>query len=77
MNNNDSGYLYAIVAVGLISLMIGMGYIMGEQVSRRGHIETGKEIGRTEAIIFCNEKPKDCKYEFDYMKYKESRVNQK
>ena len=77
MNDNPGGCLIAIIGTGVVFLMIGMGYIMGEQVSRPGHIETGKEVGRTEAIIFCNETPKDCKYEFDYMKYEESKVNQK
>jgi hypothetical protein len=73
MNNDAEGCFTVIVGVGILFAFVGMGYCLGDTFSKAEH----KAIGRNEGIVFCNEKPKDCKYEYDYMKYLETQRTQK
>ena len=73
MNDGSSGCLAAIIGMGVLFVMVGAGYCLGDTFSRAEHIE----LGRKKGIVFCNEKPKDCKYEFDYMQYLKTQQNQK
>ncbi len=71
MTDDAAGCLSAIVFMGVIFVMVGVGYCLGDAFSRAEH----KAIGRTEGIVFCNEKPKECKYEYDYMQYLKTQQN--
>jgi hypothetical protein len=75
MNNEVeiSGCLGDIIFMGCIFVLVGVSYGLGGTSSKPEHIE----IGRTEGIKFCNEKPKECKYEYDYMQYLKTQQNQK
>ena len=73
MNDDASGCLSFIIFMGCVFVMVGTGYGLGETSSKPEHIK----IGRTEGIKFCNEKPKECKYEYDYMQYLKTQQNQK
>jgi hypothetical protein len=56
------------VIIILVSALFGTGVLMG---SRIGDSEN-YEAGRNQGIIFCTEKPKDCKIEYTYLKLKEN-----
>jgi hypothetical protein len=73
MNDHAASGIMVIMFLGIPAFFLIIGAGMGGTFSEPGHIE----LGRTKGIIFCNEKPKDCKYEYDYMKYLETRRNQK
>lgn len=73
MNDDAAGCLCAIIFMGCAFVLVGVGYGLGDTLSRAEHIK----IGRTEGIKFCNEKPKECKYEYDYMQYLKIQQNQK
>lgn len=70
MNDHAASGIMVIMFLGIPVLILGAG--MGGTFSKPGHIE----LGRTEGIVFCNENPKDCKTEYNYMKYEESKGNQ-
>ena len=58
---------------GVIALIIAFaifagGAIMGSETSETGNITQG----RNEGIIFCSEKPKECKTTYDYLKLQEN-----
>ena len=58
---------------GVIALIIAFaifagGAIMGSETSETGNITQG----RNEGIIFCSEKPKECKTTYDYLKLVEA-----
>jgi hypothetical protein len=59
--------------MGVLFVMVGMGYCLGDTFSRAEH----KAIGRTEGIVFCLENTKACKIEYDYMQYLKTQQNQK
>jgi hypothetical protein len=73
MNDDASGCLGAIIFMGCVFVIIGAGYVLGVTSSKPEHME----FGRTKGIKFCNEKPKECKYEYDYMQYLKTQQNQK
>jgi hypothetical protein len=55
-----------IVAITLIAIFVG-GMIIGSEITEQDNITKG----RSEGIILCSEKPKECKTEYDYLKLKE------
>ena len=65
MNDHTASGIMVIMFLGIPALFLIAGAGIGGTFSRPGHIE----IGRTEGIVFCNEKPKECKIEYDYMQY--------
>jgi hypothetical protein len=71
--NDDSGCLGAIIFMGFVFVIVASGVGMGKTFSKPEHIE----LGRTEGIIFCNEKPKECRLEYDYMQYLKTQQNKK
>jgi hypothetical protein len=67
------GCLSCIFFMGFVFVIVASCVGMGKTFSKPEHIE----LGRTEGIKFCNEKPKECKYEYDYMQYLKTQQNQK
>ena len=67
MTNDETpiGVIIFIVAIALFG--VGM-VMMGSVVSEKGNITQG----RNEGIIFCSEKPKECKISYDYLKLQEN-----
>ena len=67
MNNYEAPYgvIFGFIAIALFT---GVGMSMGSVVSAKGNIIQG----RTEGIIFCSEKPKECAVEYSYIKLKEA-----
>lgn len=61
-DNTPIGVIIFILAIALI----GVGMAMGSAISETGNITQG----RNEGIIFCSEKPKECKIEYTYLKLK-------
>jgi hypothetical protein len=46
----------------------GLGWVISSEISEKGNITQG----RNEGIIFCSEKPKECKTTYDYLKLQEN-----
>lgn len=65
INDGAEGCLSTIIGVGVIIIIIIMSCSMGATFSKAEHMK----IGRNDGIKFCNEYPKECKYEYDYMQY--------
>jgi hypothetical protein len=67
MTNDETpiGVIIFIVAIALFG--VGM-VMMGSVVSEKGNITKGRNQG----IIFCSEKPKECKISYDYLKLQEN-----
>ncbi len=65
MNNDNviGGLLCCALLVG-----ISMSYLIGFGVG----VDDGLEKGKNEGIIFCMEKPKECKTTYDYLKLQEN-----
>lgn len=62
-NDNVIGGLLCALLVG-----ISMSYLIGFGVG----VDDGLEKGKNEGIIFCMEKPKECKTTYDYLKLQEN-----
>ena len=73
MNDHAASGIMVIMFLCIPALFLIAGAGIGGTFSKPGHIE----LGRTEGIVFCNEKPQDCKTEYNYMKYLELQRNQK
>ena len=56
--------IFTVICVSLF----GLGWGLGSELSETGNIIQG----RTEGIIFCSEKPKECAVEYQYIKLKET-----
>ena len=67
MNNYEAPYgvIFGFIAIAVFT---GVGMSMGSEISETGNIIQG----RTEGIIFCTEKPKECAVEYQYIKLKEA-----
>jgi hypothetical protein len=58
------GIIFTVICVSLF----GLGWVISSEI-----LETGNIIqGRNEGIIFCTEKPKECKISYDYLKLQEN-----
>jgi len=55
-----SGDINAIIAILILILSLPATYLLGGDI--------GLTQGRNEAIIYCIEKPKECKIQYDYLK---------
>ena len=63
--NDDNvmrGLLVALLAAIAMSYLIGFGV----------GVDTGLEKGKNEGIVFCMDKPKECKTTYDYLKLQEN-----
>ena len=58
--SNDNG---AVIAILILTLFIPVMYVFG--------IESGKDMGKNEGIVFCMEQPQKCKTTYDYLKLQE------
>jgi hypothetical protein len=56
--------IFTVICVSLF----GLGWVISSEISKTGNITQG----RNEGIIFCSEKPKECKIEYDYLKLQEN-----
>ena len=59
---------FGIIALIVAFAIFAGGAIMGSETSETGNITQG----RNEGIIFCSEKPKECKISYDYLKLQEN-----
>ena len=66
--NDSGGELVVIAFLGVIFMLLGLGYGMGHTFSKEDYIPQGRNQG----IIFCSEKPDQCKVEYTYLKLKEN-----
>lgn len=65
-DNNDTGLGFGICTLAVLSLTASM--LAGATLSGPGNLKTGRDTG----IIFCVEKPAQCRTEYNYLKLKES-----
>jgi hypothetical protein len=56
--------IFTVICVSLF----GLGWVISSEISEKGNITQG----RNEGIIFCSEKPKECKPTYDYLKLQEN-----
>jgi hypothetical protein len=56
--------IFTVICVSLF----GLGWVISSEISEKGNITQG----RNEGIIFCSEKPKECKTTYDYLKLQEN-----
>lgn len=68
MNNYEAPYgvIFGFIAIALFTSGMVTGMVMGSEISETGNITQGRNQG----IIFCTEKPKECKIEYTYLKLK-------
>jgi len=59
--NDDNG---AVILILILMLFIPVMYVFG--------IESGKNMGKNEGIVFCMEKQKECKTTYEYLKLQEN-----
>lgn len=62
MDDDLSTFIAMVLATGGMFIV---GFALGS--------DNSKSITRTDTVIFCSEKPKECKIEYDYLKYQKSR----
>jgi len=67
MNYHDGDFPVGVIAFIFIATIFFGGMILGSWITKQYNITKG----RNEGIIFCSEKPTDCKTEYDYLKLKE------
>ena len=67
MTNDETPF--GVIALIAAIAIFGGGVIMGSEISETGNITEG----RTQGIVFCSEKPKECAVEYSYLKLKETR----
>jgi hypothetical protein len=63
-NNAIEGILFAIFASAAVGGIIISSTSLG--------FDEGAKKGRDDGIIFCMEKPKECKIKYDYLKLQEN-----
>ena len=63
-NNAIEGILFAILASAAVGVIIISSTSVG--------FDEGVKKGRDDGIIFCMEKPKECKTTYDYLKLQEN-----
>jgi hypothetical protein len=68
---NDD-YVPVVIITIATTLAICSFVAVGYSVGQRNGIETGKVEGKNEGIVYCVEKPKECKIAFDYLKLQET-----
>ena len=59
--SDDNG---AVITILILTLFIPVMYVFG--------IESGKDMGKNEGIVFCMEQPQKCKISYDYLKLQEN-----
>jgi hypothetical protein len=59
--NDDTG---AVILILILTIFIPVMYFFG--------IESGKDMGKDEGIVFCMEQPQKCKISYDYLKLQEN-----
>jgi hypothetical protein len=59
--SDDNG---AVILILILMLFIPVVYVFG--------IESGKDMGKNEGIVFCMEQPQKCKISYDYLKLQEN-----
>jgi hypothetical protein len=67
MNHYDDDFLFGVIAVIVTIAIFALGMNVGSGITEQDNITKG----RSEGIILCSEKPKECKTEYDYLKLKE------
>lgn len=65
---NDQPPIGVIIII-LVSALFGTGVLMGSRIGDSENYEAGRNAG----IIFCTEKPKECKIKYDYTKLGETK----
>jgi hypothetical protein len=58
---DDTG---AVISILILTLFIPVMYVFG--------IESGKDMGKNEGIVFCMEQPQKCKISYEYLKLQEN-----
>ena len=66
MSYHDDDFPFGVFAVIVIIAIFVGGMIIGSEITEQDNITKG----RSEGIILCSEKPKECKTEYDYLKLK-------
>jgi hypothetical protein len=61
-------YTPVVIIVLCSILIIGVMMVLGSEISEPGNITKGRNDG----IVFCSEKPDECKIEYSYLKLKET-----
>lgn len=67
MNDNTDTFFFFAIPISLIVLFV-VGMATGASVTEKDNITKGRNQG----IVFCLEKAKQCKVEYDYLKLKET-----
>jgi len=65
-DDNDDNEMRGLLLALLIA--IAMSYLIGFGAG----VSDGLENGKNEGIVFCMEKPKECKTTYDYLKLQEN-----
>lgn len=65
-DDNDTGLGFVICTLAVVTLGVAM--LVGATLSETAHLKTGRDTG----IIFCTEKPSQCRTEYNYLKLKET-----
>jgi hypothetical protein len=60
MNDDNS----AVILILILMIFIPVMYLVG--------IESGKDTGKNQSIVFCMEQPQKCKISYDYLKLQEN-----
>ena len=67
-NDNNNTLLTIFILFPIVCLFLAVVIIVGKIIS-----QTDNTIkGRTQGIVFCSEKPKECSLEYQYLKLKET-----
>ena len=65
--NDDNGFLSGIICIAVLATSAFV-FLIGVRFG----FDDGVVEGKNEGIVFCMEKPKECKTTYDYLKLQEN-----
>jgi hypothetical protein len=70
--DNDNDFVPTVIGtLSAIVTLCGF-FAMGYSVGEKSGTGTGRVEGKNEGIVFCVEKPQDCKISYQYLKLQEN-----
>lgn len=67
MFDDDNGQIEFVICL-CASVTLGAATLVGSEFARPGYLKEGRDAG----VIFCIEKPIQCRTEYNYLKLKET-----